>query len=426
MEEVVPAIGGRITAHQDGEAVGKGNPPEEVSNMLLKYGNNGIVIDGIIAWVMVNKEMTAEGINRQLLERSMGKNEILKSRLALKAAGGSYLEEIYPEINTKRTSPEWAITDIVTAIRMLSDKDKMPLVLASPDQMRRCPPAGSSPASVPEIQNQMKSLENTMEEFMKTSKKQMEDLVQEVRKSSKKTLVTPKSSGKTPGVEEPAICSRGMDTRVEATNPLFSEVVGLHPPGRTQPSSQPLNQEMLQNAFGDAFKTKEKAKPKSRNIFRGNSPEDSSLSADVDLVATGVAKDADEEKLKEFLKNRGIDVLKVECLTKAELVLENKVRSKTMKVTVKASDLEKAMKPEVWPSRVGVRHYRAPQRPIQREGEGSWASQSARAGGRMEDRGQGRKHPPRTPSIRQQQINQPALKVMLENMFGLLGEQVCP
>ena len=279
---------------------------------------------------------------------------------------------------------------------------------------------------MPEIQNQMKSLENTMEEFMKTSKKQMEDLVHEVRKPSKKTLVTPKTPGKTPRVEEPAICSRGMDTRMEATNPLFSEVVGLHPPGRSPPSSQLLNQEMLQKALESSMKANKKVKEKSRNIFRGNSSEDSSLSADVDLVASGVAKDADEDKLKEFLKSKGIDVLKVECLTKPELVLENKVRSKTMKVTVKASELDKAMKPEVWPSRVGVRHYRAPQRSMQGEGEGSWASQSAKAGGRMEERVQGRRQPPRTPSIRQQQVNQPALKLMLENMFGLLGEQACP
>ena len=150
----------------------------------------------------------------------------------------------------------------------------------------------------------------------------------------------------------------------------------------------------------------------------------------MDLVASGVAKDADEEQLKDFLKKKGIAVMKVECLTKEELVLENKVRSKTMKVTVKASDLDKALKPEVWPSRVGVRLYRAPQRSRQGEGEGSWASQSAKAGGHMEEGGQGRsqqgRRPPRTPSTRQQQFNQPALRLMIENMFSLLGEQPCP
>ena len=217
---------------------------------------------------------------------------------------------------------------------------------------------------------------------------------------------------------------------MEQAKPSFSQVAGIQPSGRSQLQSQSLNKEMLTKALGDAVKTKEKEKQKSRNIFRGNSSEDSSLSADVDLVASGVAKDADENKLKDFLKTKGIDVLKVECLTKPELILENKVRSKTMKVTVKASELEKALKPEVWPSRVGVRHYRAPQRSRQGEGQGSWASQSAQAGGHMEDLGQERRQqgnrPTRTPSSRQKQIDQPALRLMVENMFGLLEEQTCP
>ena len=111
------------------------------------------------------------------------------------------------------------------------------------------------------------------------------------------------------------------------------------------------------------------------------------MAADVDLVASGVAKDATEKQLEDFLKAKGIDGAKVECLTKQELITEQKVRSKTMKVTVKAAQLKKAMDPSVWPFRVGVRHYRAPQRSNRGAGDGSWASQSAQTGGRLEDGG---------------------------------------
>ena len=38
------------------------------------------------------------------------------------------------------------------------------------------------------------------------------------------------------------------------------------------------------------------------------------------------------------------------------------MRSKTMKVVVKASDHEKAMNPDIWPFRVGVRYFRAESR----------------------------------------------------------------
>ena len=48
------------------------------------------------------------------------------------------------------------------------------------------------------------------------------------------------------------------------------------------------------------------------------------------------------------------------------------------KVIIKASDYEAALKPEVWPYRVGVRHYRA-KRP-DREIKG-WSGQSRQSGG---------------------------------------------
>ena len=69
----------------------------------------------------------------------------------------------------------------------------------------------------------------------------------------------------------------------------------------------------------------------------------------------------------------------METLTKDE-VLPN-VRTKTFKVTVKPAQYEMALSPEVWPYRVGVRHFRAPRR-----SDGTWSSQSGRAGG-LVDRG---------------------------------------
>ena len=105
-----------------------------------------------------------------------------------------------------------------------------------------------------------------------------------------------------------------------------------------------------------------------------------------------------------------------------------------MKVTVKAMHHEKAMDPDMWPYRVGVRHYRAPQRSRQGAGDGSWASQSAQSGGRLDHRQNqgadgrsGRQQQNRiykNPSSRQQVADQPALEV--ENRFASLEEQPAP
>ena len=119
-----------------------------------------------------------------------------------------------------------------------------------------------------------------------------------------------------------------------------------------------------------------------------------SLAADVDIVAFGVAKTAEPEHLEKFLKDRGVEVEKIECLTKIELMKEGKVKSKTMKVTVKASEHEKAMNPDVWPQRVGVRYYKAPsRRPGQEEGGeqgGEGGGLQARSQGAGQGQGQGR------------------------------------
>ena len=148
--------------------------------------------------------------------------------------------------------------------------------------------------------------------------------------------------------------------------PSFSQVamtgvLPLHPPGRNPPSSQPGTKHMMKTAIENAIGTKEKQK--GSNMFHRNAAkaDASSLAADVDLVASGVAKDATVKQLEDFLKAKGISVVKVESLTKSELITEGKVRSQTMKITVKATHHEKAMDPSMWPYRVGVRHYRAPQ-----------------------------------------------------------------
>jgi hypothetical protein len=103
------------------------------------------------------------------------------------------------------------------------------------------------------------------------------------------------------------------------------------------------------------------------------------LAADVDLVATGVGKDCTNDDLKNFLRDKGIEPVAVETLTKDE-VLPN-VRTKTFKITVKPAQYEMALKPEVWPYRVAVRHFRAPRR-----AESTWGNQAGRTGG-IVDRG---------------------------------------
>ena len=98
------------------------------------------------------------------------------------------------------------------------------------------------------------------------------------------------------------------------------------------------------------------------------------LAADFKLVAYGVSKDATEEQLKAFISSKGISVT---CVTK--LTTFESARTNTFKVSIKAADYDKALKPEVWPLRVGVRPFRP-----KRQQSRTWAEQSASTGGNIQ------------------------------------------
>ena len=125
-------------------------------------------------------------------------------------------------------------------------------------------------------------------------------------------------------------------------------------------------------------------KPKSPPTGSGTTGNETMLAADVNLVASGVGKGCRTEDLKDFLVGKGITPVEVEMLTRSD-VIEN-VRTLTFRVAVKASDYEVALKPEVWPYRVAVRHYRAPKRD-RLSGTNTWQGQSRQSGGHIDTHG---------------------------------------
>ena len=76
-------------------------------------------------------------------------------------------------------------------------------------------------------------------------------------------------------------------------------------------------------------------------------------SADVHLVAYGFGTDTSSEQIKQWLESNGLQVKGCVLLTRFE-----GARSLTFRVVVKASDLEKATNPNIWPENVGVRKFK--------------------------------------------------------------------
>ena len=119
-QKMLLSLGGRLVR---GAKENVAKPPTKIVKMLLEYGENGIIIDGIIAWIAMNTTMTAENILKQLLEKSVDLTEVLKSREALKAAGGLEIAGHYKDINQDtRRSMELAVKDVVKGVKILKEK----------------------------------------------------------------------------------------------------------------------------------------------------------------------------------------------------------------------------------------------------------------------------------------------------------------
>ena len=251
----------------------------------------------------------------------------------------------------------------------------MPLILATGKMLRRAPLSSGIPinANNGDIVQRVTLLENSLKDFMKHQSDQIKSLTDAIGSIGTSTATLSAAAARTPGfrnVNERNVVTPNKRRRTDAfpnterpaNDPSFASVAARH---RATGS----------NVIPGTSKT-------------GKDDNTQLLAADVALVASGVSRDASGEQLKEFLINKGISVVAVEKLTRDEV----EARTNTFKVVIKLSDYEKAMRPEIWPYRVGVRHYKPPRRTGM-----SWQQQSRQSGGQMNPQSQLGGQMPRLP-----------------------------
>ena len=396
--DVLASSGGPwVGVPEDGQNHGKGNPPDQVIKMMEEHGQHGILISGLISWMEVNRHQAAGTIWREVAETAWEHEEVTEAKKLLVSVLTTEHVDLIKQEKDKEFAPARTgsdrqkrkvrdINDIVTILEFLSDRGIMPLLMTSPCQIRKTPKSlGSlSPeASMGEMATKVQSLENCLEKNMKCTKQQIEtltEIVTEQREANPSEAKKKSDGGTREDVEEVEIVKDSYANKVLGAQPLSKHLQKNsqnHPQIQEQ---QHLLKNVLKNTLGKKVGIhKNSEKPKGKSIFHGKAKPtenegeaelEANLAADVELVAFGVNKTAEPEHLKKFLADKGIKAKEVICLTKIELIKEDKVRAKTMKVTVEAIDLEKAMNPEVWPLRVGVRYFKAPsRRPALEEGE---------------------------------------------------------
>ena len=295
--------------------------------------------------------------------------------------------------------------DILKALKKLSEANSLPIFLASSAGIRDTPifNVDCQSNSIAEVINRIKVLEDSMSDFIKNQSEVLDNFI-----SKQNAIVsTPKDQ-----INSDITVPKSYNPNISDTNAINISAPDSFPPlnldngashdsnsfGQLytafQPNSYfPSNSYGLQHENGSfnmrnmtyahsvGLNNSSNGSVPMGNINRGQTPEfratsvqsnnswkrksnitygsaktsnlSYSLSADVELAVFGVAKHASEKDLVDFITQKGINVIKCELLTRYK-----EARTNTFKVVILASDYEKAILPETWPFRVGVRLFR--------------------------------------------------------------------
>ena len=383
--------------------------------ILTKESKNGIVISGLVSWLNIQRDTNAEGIWITVALEQFNPDEVTEATKAVEsvfAGDVKGLKEKIPNYSDRRKAGEnkkkTELGDIRDMLKLYETLECMPVILATSEQMKRCPQfwGEQKTEDVAGIVENVKMLKQVMTSYIEGNNQQMADMRREM---SSMMLVRPRAGSilrQQPATMEPPTTPGGTSKRQrveeqgQGQGPWAEQVeqeqtwadrAGQGVQHLRDQQNQGLGQ-VIQKILGK----KSNIPTRARKIF-GNAKtteesndEDFELAADVELAVFGVRKDVTETMMIDHLKARKILVKEVKTQTRPD-VLES-VRTITMKVTVPASQHEAAMKPEVWPYRVGVGLW--DNRSVRRErqerlglgtapgrGEGAGAGAGAGAGG---------------------------------------------
>ena len=120
-----------------------GDPPDEIIKVLKDYGQNGIIISGVLSWIIVNRNSSPKNIWKTIALNHWREEEITNAKKALRDAGGTELEDKVPDMKTNRQKidgkAERELKDILAALDYLSEVKKMPLILSTAGQQIKNP-----------------------------------------------------------------------------------------------------------------------------------------------------------------------------------------------------------------------------------------------------------------------------------------------
>ena len=160
----------------DGNGIDRG-----LLEYFAEHGKNGIVVDGVVAWIEIQQGRTGDEIWKAQAEARYDHQEITHAKKALWDASETTIGYSAPVRigDSKKTAD---IDDIHKALQKLKCGNVLPLILASSRMVARSPVFGgiTEDSSNGDIVNKIGVLEDAMKSYMKQTNEQLKTLTEVV------------------------------------------------------------------------------------------------------------------------------------------------------------------------------------------------------------------------------------------------------
>ena len=176
---VMPDCGGAWVPDTGGG--GEGGLPPEVTLKMGQFGQKGVVIRGVVTWIVAQIGTHGTEIWKPLAERCFSEVEVTAAKEALKNARGDVINPLVKDFKVRRQcggKKASELDDIKNAVVALEAAGEIPLVMATSEQMTRCPQSWGVPttATVQDVMGKVLELEKAMSDSMELQREQMAQL----------------------------------------------------------------------------------------------------------------------------------------------------------------------------------------------------------------------------------------------------------
>ena len=315
------------------------NGVDDACEFIKVYAKNGVVISGFLLWANIQRLTRPESDWKEEAVASFLKNEITDAKECLwRICGDKIAIPLKKRQGPSKSMSE--VDDMAKALNLLAEKECLPMFLATGDMVKETPISShpeESSGNDKAVITSLKKMEDTLQSILESNGNSSEGSRSSVRDND--SVVRNKTVNAVTWADDADI-DLGNDEGWTVQGPKKASSVKDNKTG---------NQQVDKKSGKQSWKDR-------LNILKGTATGGMNgipQSADVHLVVYGLGKDTTGEQLTHWLYSNGLQVKNCILLTKYE-----GARSNTFKISIKASDYDKAVNPDIWPENVGLRKYK--------------------------------------------------------------------